>query len=134
MKYLSKILAVLLFAVPVLAWSNGIHTPGTVQVTTNHIWMTGAYNVRHNPAVSQGSIGVSINPGEVFSISAKDSNTGTAFGCIYSIYHASPYQYWVWEQALSRLTNGSVITAIRTSIDDNTCQSISIVSGSNNLD
>lgn len=119
-----------LAAIPSLGWSNGIYTPGQVTLYNNNTYMVGAYNVRHNPAVSTGKVFAGLNPGSSLTISGTDSSTGAGFFC--SLTSASPL-FANAEKVIYSLGDGSLLIATRTSTTNSTCSGVQIQTGSNQL-
>jgi hypothetical protein len=126
-KNLSFIFAAALCLLPVFGYAAGTYTPGTVVVTSTSL--TGAYNVRYNPAVSQGKVDAyAVN--NLIYFSGIDSNSGAGFNCyvnsVNSIYPAA-------EKAVYGSGNGVVITVFKPS-GSAACSSITYRNASNHLD
>lgn len=133
---LLKFLSILLMAAPLLALANGTYTPGTVKILVSDggafMSLSAAYNVRYNPAVSRGSVGVTVNPGHDFYINAYDSKTGVFFTCFDD--PAVDENYYEFESVMSALTSGGNGSSLVTSEFNGICQSPFITSASAYLD
>ncbi len=128
-KFIKYFLFVVLATAPLLCWSNGNYTPGTVTLYSNNTFMVGAYNVRYNPAVSTGRVFVGLDPGSSLTISGTSSSTGAGFFCSLTSLDSL---FAKAEKAVLSLGNGSVLIASRGSTT--TCTNVQIQTGSDSLD
>ncbi len=136
---MKRFFAFLLFlCFPLLAVANGSYTPGKVTITVSTAGsittstIVGDFNVRYNPAVSQGFIFLGGNEGASIAVTGQDSSTGNTFFCYVSPTDAL---YPAAEHALYMATNGMELTAAYlVSANNLKCTSIGLSADSRRLD
>lgn len=125
LKHAQKTLFLFLMALPILASAGGTYVPGTVGLADNGNYMTGSFNVRYNPAVSQGHVTILWTPDVSFEISGKSSFDGAEFNCSF-VKFIDQEKFYAWEDTLREAGNGTLLLVRRVSADDPTCTEITL--------
>ncbi len=136
MKFLKCIAMLLLSLTPLLSFANGTYQRGTVYAfSSGSFGYTQAYfNVRYNPAVTKGQIGVGITPGQQIAIYAASSSNNAQFICTATPTSVGADQYAQWEQLLAPIMSGGNGAYIFANATNGVCSTITTQSGSSYLD
>lgn len=130
-----KLLALLyVLCIPMFASANGSYAPGSVRIapqSDGSLQLQGNFNVRYNPAVSQGYVSLGGSQGLSIGVIAQDSYTGSLFLC-YSLPGDALYPQML--SALSMATNGATISASYNPTQGLKCTQFSITISSQSLD
>ncbi len=134
-RFIKKLLALsFLVLLPAIGFANGEHTPGVVTITTTatSVVMSGAYNVRHNPGVTTGSVNISQYTDGSIVFTMKDSVTGIQDVCL--VYEGTPLHPRALEAM--RISGNGAWYQVRKNINsgDAECYSLAFQKRSNSID